>query len=282
MTDAPAARQPPTVKKILARQAQDAQRDRVRPPPVTPPPTTNETNARQKADAERDLARQSAVTTSPQRPLAVPAVAADPLTAYLDEIAPASIAGRLVKFDKSGRFITADDGEPIDDARDFVALCDETLIGWIKFDPDGIAPPERHAGLRYDGFVMPPRETLGDLDEAEWPAGLSGAPTDPWQHQILLVLEDRTSHELFTFATSSKTGRKAVGNLLRYYDRISKQSADAYPITRLKAGGFNHKDPRIGWVPVPNFAIVGRAPKASAAKPDSSPSADMGGDSIPF
>jgi len=258
--------------------------------PTRHPPTANEINAQQKADAERDLARArsagqppATALTSPQRPLmpAVPESPADFRQRYIDEIAPNTIAGRLVKFDKSGRFVTADDGEPIDDTRDFVALCDETLVGWIKFDPDGEAPPERHAGLLYDGYIMPARESLGDLDEAEWPAGLSGAPTDPWQHQILLVLEDRASHELFTFATSSKTGRRAVGNLLRYYDRIAKQGHDSYPVTRLKAGGFEHKDPRIGFVATPSFAIVGRAPKASAAKPDSSPAADLQ-DHIPF
>ena len=73
-------------------------------------------------------------------------------------------------------------------------------------------------GLHYDGFIMPPREELGDLDPRDWPAGLSGEPADPWQHQICLVLQDRESLELYTFATSSISGRRAVGNLLRAFD----------------------------------------------------------------
>ena len=54
-----------------------------------------------------------------------------------------------------------------------------------------------------------------------------------------------------------------------------------YPVVRLKVGGFNHRDERVGWVEVPVFAVVGRQPKDSAAKPDTSPAGDMS-DQIPF
>jgi len=49
---------------------------------------------------------------------------------------------------------------------------------------------------------------------------------------------------------------------------------------RLKSGGFNHRDDRIGWVPVPVFAVVGRAPRDSAVKPDTSIEADLN-DAVP-
>jgi hypothetical protein len=71
---------------------------------------------------------------------------------------------------------------------------------------------------------MPQRKMLGDLDEATWPSGLSGQPTDPWQHQMNLVLQDRATGELYTFSTSSMTGRRAIGNLLRHYDRLPQPS----------------------------------------------------------
>ena len=54
-----------------------------------------------------------------------------------------------------------------------------------------------------------------------------------------------------------------------------------FPVIRLKVGGFQHRDERVGWVHVPVFAVVGRAPKDSAAKPDTSIGADMS-DEIPF
>jgi hypothetical protein len=89
------------------------------------------------------------------------------------------------------------------------------------------------------------------------------------------------TQELFTFATSSVTGRRAVGNLLRHYDRMRKNDPDSYPVVRLKRSGFTHRDERIGWVHVPAFAVVGRAPKSSAAVPDTSAAAQLQ-DEIPF
>ena len=194
---------------------------------------------------------------------------------YVDEIAPANIVGRLIKFGKEGTFVFADTGEPVPEGADFLALCDETLIGWIKFFRDDDTPPERVQGLLYDGFLMPPRSALGDLGQSQWEPGLSGAPEDPWKHQVCLVLENTETKEFYTFATTSLTGRRAVGNLLRHFDRMRKTNSDEIPVIKLKAGGFNHRDDRIGWVPVPVFAVVGRAPRDSAAKPDTSVAADM-------
>jgi len=51
-------------------------------------------------------------------------------------------------------------------------------------------------------------------------------------------------------------------------------------VVRLKIGGFQHRDDRVGWVKTPVLAVVGRAPKDSAAKPDTSIAADMN-DEIP-
>jgi hypothetical protein len=86
---------------------------------------------------------------------------------------------------------------------------------------------------------------------------------------------------LFTFATSSMSGRRAVGNLLRHYDRMQRTHPNELPVVKLKVGGFQHKDERIGWVPTPVFAVVGRAPRDSAAKPDTSTQGQLQ-DEIPF
>ena len=200
---------------------------------------------------------------------------------YLDDVAPASIVGRMVKFTKDGTFATHDDGETIADTVDFVALCDQTLVGMIKFNGEG-TPPDRHMGLLYDGFVMPGRGILGDLDEAQWELGLDGKPADPWQHHMYLVLQNTGTSELFTYVTSSKTGRRAVGNLLRHYDRMTRTNPNEFPVVRLKVGGFQHSDDRVGWVATPVFAVVGRREKdAGLAKPDTSLSGDLN-DAIGF
>jgi hypothetical protein len=237
----------------------------------------------EKETAERTAAAKASTAIVPAKANGNAVAVPDnrtPLDQYLDVVAPASIVGRMIKFSKEGKFVTHDDGETIDENVDFVALCDQTLIGWIKFNGEG-EPPTRHMGLLYDGFVMPARDTLGDLDQAKWEIGLDGKPADPLQHHMYLVLQRGDSAELFTYVTSSITGRRAVGNLLRHYNRLARTNPDQYPVIRLKVGGFQHRDDRVGWVAVPVLAVVGRAQKDSAAKPDSSLAADLQ-DEIPF
>ena len=94
---------------------------------------------------------------------------------------------------------------------------------------------------------------------------LSGKPQDPWQHQVMLPLERADNAELFVFVTSSVTGRMAVGKLLDHYQRMARAFPDEQLTIKLKVGGFKHRDDRIGWVPTPTLAAVGRrggAPKA--------------------
>jgi hypothetical protein len=258
-------RVPPSTKEILKRQAEDAARQRA-------------AVAQKRANATPPANNTTAVVPAKSTAVAMP----DNRTVqqqYLDEIAPAAIVGRLIKFGKDGTFITADDDKAVDENAVFTVLADQTLIGWQRFH-DG-APPDQHMGLLYSDFVMPPRESLGDMDESEWPAGLSGAPEDPWKHCIYVVLQSGQTAELFTFATRTKTGRRAVGSLLKHYDRMRRTHPDELPVAKLRPGGFQHRDDRIGFVPTPMFAVVGRAPRDSAAKPDTSIAAQLN-DAIPF
>jgi hypothetical protein len=238
--------------------------------------------ASQNPEAERRerkfAAEQGAVATTTTKAVAVhderPAV-----DRYLDEVAPASIVGRLIKF-KKGKFVIADDESEIADSEDFICLADMTMIGWVKFNEN--APPDRIMGLLYDGFEMPERETLGDLDQSQWELGLDNRPADPWQHHIYLVLQKPATQEFFTFAASTVTARRSIGNLLRHYNRTLKMGATDYPVIRLKLSGFNHRDERVGWVPTPAFAVVGKAPRhAVGTVPDTSRAADMD-DDVPF
>jgi hypothetical protein len=261
---------------VRVQQRADAEHDRRAR--TSSPGTANLIASSAREDAAATANR--AVTRPTAQPAAVPATGKTPQQAYLDEIAPSSIVGRLVKFSKEGRFVL-NDGEPIDPGADFVALCDQTLIGWLRFNEDD-TPPDRVQGLLYEGFVLPPRESLGDMDDRYWPAGLSGEPVDPWRHTISLVLEHVGTKEMFTFSTGSMTGRRAVGNLLHHYDRMRRLHPDEYPVVRLKPGGFQHKDDRIGFVPTPTFCVVGRTPRDGVATPpDTSPSGDLN-DRIPW
>jgi hypothetical protein len=200
----------------------------------------------------------------------------DAISRYIDEQAPASTAGRLIKFGKDGEHVTSDDGKVVAEGNEFIALIPETLVGYIKFNGQG-EPPSREMGLLYDGFEMPSRESLGDTDPSQWEKGLDGQPQDPWQHQQCLVLQNTETDELFTWVTSSRTGRRAVGNLLRHYSRMQRTSPNDLPIVRLGKGGFQHKDSRVGFVPTPVFVVVGRHSANNVAKPPA-----MLDDAIPF
>ena len=160
------------------------------------PPTSEQVVAEQKAQARKLTEAKKAASlpaTQSAGPPAAQAVATPDdrteVQKYLDDIAPSGIVGRLVKFSKDGKFVFADTDEPVDEAAEFIALCDQTLIGWIKFHNDGETPPDRVQGLLYDGFHMPTRQSLGDLDQSTWQDGLSGAPEDPWN----AILKNRPS-----------------------------------------------------------------------------------------
>jgi hypothetical protein len=257
---------PRPAQQVLDQQKADAERDRQQraAPPAKPAPTTTVTP-----------------TQKPALPAEMPPDNRTPLDRYLDDIAPTSIVGRLVGFDgKDKQYVYKDDGTPIPDDVDFVVMDDQVQVAWVKFQGKG-NPPIRVGGLLADGFVLPPRETLGDNAEAEWEIGLDGKPQDPWVHQIAIVMQRGDNDELVTFVTGNSTGRRAVGNLLKHGKRLHKSHPDMYAIVRFKLGGFNHRDERVGWVVVPVFAVVGRHPKDNVSQPDSSPAADFD-DSIEF
>jgi hypothetical protein len=258
--------------------------------PKARPPTPAEIAAEQRRDAERNTAAKAAPAKAAPVPAVVSNKAALPaapdtrtfVQRYLDEVSPVSIVGRMVKFDTKGsRYFTPDDDEAIGEDTIFGALCDQTLVGWLRFNGEG-QPPDRIMGLLYDGFLMPPRDTLGDADPTQWEVGLSGQPADPWQHHMYLPLQNPETDELFTLVTSSITGRRAIGNLLRHYDRVQKTDSSFYPLVKLKVGGFNHRDERIGWVPVPVLAVTGRMPRVDAAKPTSGGNSGDFNDNIPY
>jgi hypothetical protein len=201
---------------------------------------------------------------------------------YIDQIAPSQIAGQLVRFSKEGKFVIVDTQEEISPDADFVALCDECLVGWIRFSEEEDEPPTRIQGLLYKGFKMPLREDLGDMDERQWPEGLNGGPSDPWLHQMLVVFQGVKTSALFTFSTTSLTGRRSVGLLLNHFNRLRRDDPDAYPIVRMKPSGYTSKKKGVGWVNTPSFAVVGRtSKKLLATLPDTSPGGDMN-DEIPY
>jgi hypothetical protein len=189
--------------------------------------------------------------------------------------------GRPIRFDgKNGKFVDKDDDAAISPDRDFVLIGDQAWAGHIKFHEDGA--PEHIGSLISDpGFRICAREELGDNDPSLWPASKFGnGPEDPWKECIYVPLEDRATGELFTLqGTQALTTIKALKALLATYQRRAQSDPDHYPVIRLKVGTYEHR--QFGTLPKPAFTIVGKAPKASTAKPNTSIGADMN-DALPF
>jgi hypothetical protein len=203
---------------------------------------------------------------------------ASPVGAYLAAHG-VGMSGTFFKLSKEGKFIKTSDDEEVP-AGTFVVIYDQIQAGWIKFMGKG-NPPERKQGPIFDGFVPPNRDMLGEDDEDDWELGLNGQPTDPWQFQVLIPMQHVESGELFVFNTSSKTGRRACDNLIRLCGRMQQTDPDHYPIIKLRVGGFQHRDDRVGWVNAPAFDPVGKASKADTSMTDTSVSGDLN-DEIPW
>ena len=61
---------------------------------------------------------------------------------------PSGIVGRRIKFVK-GAFVTHDDNQEIPPDDEFIALCDQTLVGWLRFHGENEPPTQiMGCGLR--------------------------------------------------------------------------------------------------------------------------------------
>jgi hypothetical protein len=189
------------------------------------------------------------------------------------------MTGTFFKFGKDG-FVTTSDETAIPEGTQFTVIYDQVVGGWIKFMGKG-NPPIRKQGRLFEGFVPVPRSELGDNDREEWELGLSGQPQDPWQIQLLLPLQNVETGELFVFQTTSVTGRRAVDNLIQQCAQMQKKDPDHYPVIKLRIGGFEHRDERVGWVKTPAFERVGKAPKADTTVAATAVAEDMN-DAIPY
>jgi hypothetical protein len=132
--------------------------------------------AAKKTPTTRELIAAKQQAAAPKTPAAV-ADTRPYRDRYLDETAPSGLVGRRIKFVK-GAFVTHDDAQEIPPDDEFIALCDQTLVGWLKFNGENETPTQI-MGLWFEDFIMPARETLGDLDRRQWESGVDGVNGRP-------------------------------------------------------------------------------------------------------
>jgi hypothetical protein len=197
----------------------------------------------------------------------------------LDNLAEHTSAGQALRFNKEGKFIkpTAGD-EEVPEGTELVCHFDLSRKGFQKFMGPGERPDVRIA-LVFGG-TPPKRGELDDTDPELWPKSkLTGRPEDPWRQVLMVPLENPNTGELLVFSTMSRTGLRAVANLLSQSARAMTKEPDQLPVIKLRCGGYTDK--RYGWIKVPAFEFVGKAPRTNIAVADTSVSTDLN-DEVPF
>jgi hypothetical protein len=187
-----------------------------------------------------------------------PATIADNLTRIGDELQAKSWIGALLRFEhgqwKSG---TAQATKVIPIGTHLTAVLESVEIGWQRWVERSLVSAK--TGLVCEGFQMPTRNDLGDMDTTLWPRDpVTGQSKDPWQKSARVVLYGAKGDAgmLFTFATTSRGGLDAVGALCKLAGKELRAHPGASPVVALRAGGYTHK--KLGtWVDTPAFELVG-------------------------
>jgi hypothetical protein len=212
----------------------------------------------------------------------VPANRASPTTvsAGLDYLAKHASSGTILRYSKDGKFIQPTNGDAeLPEGSELACHWDQARGGHQRFNGKGERPDVK-VGLIFGGAPPPTRDELGDTDPSQWPiSDLTGRPEDPWREVQMVPLENVETGEIYIFQTSSVTGLRAVSNLLRQASHLAAKDPDHIPVIKLRSGGFDHR--KFGWVRVPAFEFVGKAPRTNIAAADTSLGGDLN-DEIPW
>jgi hypothetical protein len=186
----------------------------------------------------------------------------DPFEAYANAVSPRTNIGTLLRFSK-GDYVAGEEGKEITEGLTFTANLDELMTGWVKWS-DG-KPVEQIMVRVAEGRSLPKRAELGDTDPTTWETDSSGKPRDPWQPASYLPLMDEEGR-LFTFATSSRGGLGAIGNLSRLYAWHRRKHSEVYPIVALEVGSYQHQKREYGRIKFPKFKPIGWEPKVEVQR----------------
>jgi hypothetical protein len=218
----------------------------------------------------------------------------DPFEAYANAVAPRTIIGTLLRFSK-GDYLAGEEGNEIPKGSTFTANLDELLAGWLLWSG---GKPVEHIMLRVaEGRMLPKREELGYDDATRWECDSLGTPRDPWQFTNYLPLLDERG-EICTFATSSRGGLTAIGDLARRYAQHRRAGhRDVHPMIALDVGSYQHQNREYGRIKYPLFtpmgwasktvfnqalAAAGFTPGAEPPAPQEEAQAEQMNDAIPF
>ncbi|MEY9493727.1 hypothetical protein [Bradyrhizobium elkanii] len=189
--------------------------------------------------------------------------ASNPFTAYGEQASQRAIVGTLLRFTK-GDYLAGQDDVEVPIGTKFVANMDELMVGWIRWEDN--RPTDHVMGHVSANYQPPRRNELGDTDKAMWEVDSQGKERDPWQFSNYLLFKGVKDEELYTFASSSKGGLNALGDLCKAYGKVMAQHPDDWPVIELGGGHYDHKE--FGRTKVPVLKITGWSPKADFGEID--------------
>lgn len=174
--------------------------------------------------------------------------------AFADEVRQTGIEGSLLRFTKSGDWIAGQEEEDIPEGTELIMGLNTLKRGWVKWADQ--KPVDSRMGLVSEGFRPCNREELGDLDEDEWEKDDDDNSRDPWQDTMQVLLKDPESGEVYTYATASKSGKTALGEVAQVYgDRLQDgEDPDAMPVIKLASSFYKHKT--YGRIMIPVFEMT--------------------------
>jgi hypothetical protein len=182
-----------------------------------------------------------------------------------------SLLGTLLLF-KKRVWEKGETKEQLEEGTRAIALMREARHGYVFWKDKKPIYQADKIGKLADGFQVPDRETLSNVDENKWPIGLSGKREDPWRHTVFLPMQLVGDDEILTFTSSSEGGRSAFYHLSKRYAWLGRKFVGQYPIIELGVEEYEHK--QYGKLTKPTLEIVDWS-----GRPDVALSDDLGGGS---
>lgn len=176
---------------------------------------------------------------------------------FADEVKQSGIEGSLLRFTKQGDWISGQEEEELPLGTELIMGLNTLKRGWQKWQDN--KPVDARMGLVSEGYRPVNRDELGDDDEEKWEYDEANkAARDPWQKTMVCLLKDPKTGDVYTYATSSKSGITALGEASAIYgDRLQDgEDPDAMPIIQLQNSFYKHKV--YGKIMIPVFELTGQ------------------------
>jgi len=189
----------------------------------------------------------------------------NPYSQYGEQASQRNIVGKLLKFSK-GDYTAGENNDEIPVGTELIANMESLAVGWMKWADN--KPEEQIMGLVKDAFQPPKRKDLDATDESDWEIDETGKPRDPWQFSNQLVLKvPGEGGQVYTFATSSRGGINAIGELCKIYGKAMRSKPNDFPVIILRVGSYMHSVKAYGRIKFPVFDVKTWASKAEFAEP---------------